>query len=72
MQTQWEYKVLKLPMDFRRFSGTDFDPSQIAEQLNKLGAVGWELVSAVGIQQARGDTGLVCAVMKRARTPDNV
>jgi hypothetical protein len=65
MKPTWEYTALKIPMDFSIFSGTDFDAGQVTEQLNALGAEGWELVSTCPVQQARGDTAYVCALLKR-------
>lgn len=67
MKTPWEYKTLKLSTDFGFFSGTDFDTSELAEQLNVLGADGWELVSIFDIEKVKGGSKFVVAVMKRLK-----
>jgi hypothetical protein len=67
MKTQWEYTTLKLATDFGFFSGTDFDTGQLAEQLNALGADGWEVVSIFDIEKVKGGSKFIVAVMKRPK-----
>lgn len=67
MRTQWEYTTLKLPTDFGLFSGTDFDASQLDQQLNAHGADGWELVSVFDIEKRKGGSKFVLAVLKRPK-----
>jgi hypothetical protein len=67
MKTQWEYTTLKLSTDFGFFSGTDFDTSQLGEQLNAHGADGWELVSIFDIEKVQAGSKFVVAVMKRPK-----
>jgi hypothetical protein len=69
MNPKWEYTALKLTMDLGFFSGTDFDPAEIAGQLNVLGAEGWELVSTFPAGLLFGETRYVCALLKR-RVPE--
>lgn len=63
----WEYHVLKLKTELKFFSGTEFDTAPLLNELNRLGAEGWELVSIFDIEQANGGSKFVNAVLKRRR-----
>jgi Domain of unknown function (DUF4177) len=67
MKTTWEYTTLKLSTEFSFFSGTNFDTTQLAEQLNAHGTDGWELVSIFDIGKVQGGSKFVVAVMKRPK-----
>ena len=62
---KWEYRTLKIGAEHGFLSGTDFDATELASQLNTLGAEGWELVSVFEIEKVQGGTKFVVAVMKR-------
>jgi hypothetical protein len=65
--TQWEYTVLKLPVDWGIFSGPDFDQAKLNIELNALGAKGWELVSMFDLNRSHGASEFVMVVMKRPK-----
>lgn len=44
---RWEYYVLEVNADIHLLKPSQFAKGQIADQLNKLGAEGWELVGVV-------------------------
>jgi hypothetical protein len=67
MNSQWEYKTLKISAEHGFFSGTDFDADELAELLNAQGAEGWELVSVFDIEMLQGGSKFVIAVMKRPK-----
>jgi hypothetical protein len=63
---KWEYHVLKLKTEFGFWSGTEFDSEALEEELNRLGAEGWELVSIFDIEKVKGGSKYVNAVLKRS------
>jgi hypothetical protein len=57
----WEYKVINVRSENYRL-----DPGS-AEQLNELGAAGWELVSITSVNFKSGATDNIAMVFKRQR-----
>ena len=70
MQTKWEYHVLKLKDDRGFWSGTEFDSEVLQRELNRFGAMGWEVVSIFEIDELNGVSKYVNVVLKRAKEPD--
>lgn len=62
---RWEYLTLKCRTDTGFFTGTNFDTETFDDQLNALGAKGWELVSIFEINRHEGGSKFVNAVLKR-------
>lgn len=56
----WEYKTIKLD--------TNLNEEKLDEYMNDLGAQGWELVPAFGVNQTWGSTREMVAVFKRERS----
>lgn len=52
---KWEYKTIKFGV-VGFFKGVDFDENEVSEYMNKLGRVGWELVSAFDTNEDKGNT----------------
>lgn len=67
MTSHWEYKTLKLSTENDFWMRTDFDSDKLQHYLNALGGEGWELVSVFDIEQHRGGSKFVIAVMKRQK-----
>lgn len=63
----WEYMTLKIPTDRGFFSETNLNESILTEKLNFYGDQGWELVSVFGIEETRGGSIFVTAVLKRPK-----
>ena len=59
----WEYKTIKLGAS--RFFGGKIDESDLDARMNRLGADGWELVTAFDTNTADGKTRDVVAIFKR-------
>ncbi|MDD5934015.1 MAG: DUF4177 domain-containing protein [Clostridiales bacterium] len=62
---QWEYKTIYT--DAKGFFGGKVNFSEFEEELNKLGAQGWELVSSVPSAQSYGSTRWIISIFKRKR-----
>ena len=61
---KWEYKTIKFgAVGF--FKGVDFDEKEVNEYMNKLGRVGWELVSAFDTNEHQGNTLHIVLIFKR-------
>lgn len=58
---QWEYKILNIRSEQYRL-----DPKAAAE-LDKLGALGWELVGLTSVNFKTGATDNIAMVFKRPR-----
>ena len=62
----WEYHTEAIPIDQRFFTqGGKVDPRQLNDILCRLGAQGWELVSAFDTNQTNGVTRDVVFIFKR-------
>jgi hypothetical protein len=61
--TRWEYEVLKLEPG--GLLGDKMDDDEMKELLNRLGADGWELVSAFDTNYGEGATREVIMLLKR-------
>ncbi len=61
---RWEYKSL-IVGTHGIFAGGRADGGEIEQELNSLGAKGWELVSAYSTQQAEGRTRDMVMILKR-------
>ena len=57
--TQWEYKIINIRSENYRL-----DP-QSAPELNRLGEVGWELVSITSVNFKSGATDNIAMTFKR-------
>ena len=57
--TAWEYRIINIRSENYRL-----DPNS-AEQLNRLGADGWELVSITSVNFKSGATDNIAMVFKR-------
>ena len=64
---RFEYKVLKpdVSASFMGWGGGQVDVEQVAAELNRLGADGWELVSALDTANSTGRTASVLLLFKR-------
>ena len=60
---RWEYQTLKI--DTKGFSGGKFDEHDVDQQLNELGAEGWELIKAFDTNMDVGATRSLVFVFKR-------
>lgn len=61
----WEYHVLKFEPTGMVFRGGKIPDEWLSEELNKLGAEGWELVSTFTSAIAQGATNEVAVILKR-------
>jgi Domain of unknown function (DUF4177) len=59
LMTSWEYKIINIRSENYRL-----DPNA-AEQLNRLGVEGWELVSITSVNFKSGATDNIAMVFKR-------
>ena len=59
----WEYKTIKLGA--RGFLGGKIDESELDARMKRLGADGWELVTAFDTNTVDGKTRDVVAIFKR-------
>ncbi len=59
----YEYKTIK----FRTtgFFGVNLNLEEMQEELNKLGALGWELVSALSNNEGYGSTKEIVCILKK-------
>ena len=64
---RFEYKVLKPDVSgtFMGWGGGQVNVEQVAAELNRLGADGWELVSALDTANSTGRTASVLLLFKR-------
>ena len=64
---KWEYTVYshKQPSGMLFRGAGDIPGQEIAEALNRLGAEGWEAVSAFPVAMGQGATNLVGILLKR-------
>ena len=61
---KWEYKTVKLgTVSF--WQGVNFDEQELTEFMNKLGRVGWELVSSFDTNEDQGNTLHIVLIFKR-------
>ena len=61
---KWEYKTVKLgTVSF--WKGVDFDENSLTEFMNKLGKVGWELISSFDTNEHQGNTLHIVLIFKR-------
>lgn len=60
---KYEYKTLKFATT--GFSGGDLDTGKFDVELNKLGELGWSLISCFDTNMIQGPTRLVIAVFQR-------
>jgi Domain of unknown function (DUF4177) len=67
MPMKWEYHVMQLKTDVGFWSGTEFDAEALQDELNRLGAEGWEVVSIFDIEKTIGGSKYVNVVLKRNR-----
>ncbi len=66
MIVKYEYKTLKWePTGW--FFGGKIDEVAINDELNRYGALGWELVNIFSVNQNQGASRFVVAVMKKER-----
>jgi len=61
---KWEYKTITVGSG--GFLGGKVDVEEFDGKLNRLGELGWELVSVMDTNQGHGATRLVVATFKRA------
>jgi hypothetical protein len=59
----WEYQTVKL--NVKGVWGVSFDEDQTQEFTNRLGAQGWELVSAFAVNDGNGYSKEVVFIFKR-------
>jgi hypothetical protein len=59
----WEYEVVKIPVS--GLFKPDVKASALDRALDQLGSVGWELVSALGVQTGNGATIEIVLMLKR-------
>ena len=62
---KWEYRSVRL--DVGGWIGPKLDLSELDATLNSVGAEGWELVSAVDLNQSDGRSAAIVALFKRQR-----
>jgi hypothetical protein len=64
---RWEYKVLKPEVSGQLgwWGGGRVNAEAIAEELNRLGSLGWELVSSLDTSNTTGRTVEVILLFKR-------
>lgn len=60
---RWEYSTIK--MQTKGFLGGILETQDFDAELNKMGSLGWELVSCFDTNQSEGATRDVVAVFKR-------
>ena len=61
---KWEYKTVKLgAVSF--WKGVDFDENELTDFMNKLGQVGWELVSSFDTNEHQGNSLHIVLIFKR-------
>jgi hypothetical protein len=61
---KWEYKTIKVDSK-KTFGGVKFDENTFDNILNELGQQGWELVSAVSVNQGWGESKHIVGILKR-------
>lgn len=61
---KWEYKTIKIGV-VGFFKGVDFNENEVTENMNKLGRVGWELVSSFDTNEGHGNTLHIVLIFKR-------
>jgi hypothetical protein len=62
---KWEYKTIKIGV-VGFLKGVDFDEEELTSYMNKLGRVGWELVSSFDTNEGKGNTLHIVLIFKRA------
>lgn len=62
---RWEYKTVKL--DIPGFFGPNVKPDEIDVTLNAMGHEGWELVSAIDMNDGSGRSKEIVVIFKRTR-----
>ena len=62
---KWEYKTIKIGV-VGLFKGVDFDEEELTVYMNKLGRVGWELVSSFDTNEGKGNTLHIVLIFKRS------
>lgn len=63
----WEYLTVKTSTDFGFLQGRSLDCQELTDNLNNLGAEGWELTTAFDINSGRGASTEVVLIFKRQR-----
>ena len=61
---KWEYQTVKLSV-VGTWGGGDLDVDEVQEFTNRLGAKGWELVSAFAVNAGAGYSKEVVFIFKR-------
>jgi len=61
---KWEYQTVKLGV--AGVWGVKFDEDEAQNFANDLGAQGWELVSALSVNEGRGDSKEIVFIFKRS------
>lgn len=62
---QWEYLTFSFPVDHRFLVGPDVKHDRLSFELNRLGADGWELVSALDLNIGEGHSISLVLLLKR-------
>ena len=63
---QFQYTVIKVSAEGGWTLGGKVDGEKLAAELNRLGAVGWELVSAFDTNMGHGATRDVILILKKS------
>jgi hypothetical protein len=63
---RWEYKTVRFKT--AGFVGVKFDSDTFDATLNRLDSEGWELISALDINESYGRTIEIVAIFKRPRS----
>jgi hypothetical protein len=63
---QFQYMVVKVSAESGWTLGGKVDEGKLSNELNRLGAVGWELVSAFDTNMGYGATRDVVLILKKA------
>jgi Domain of unknown function (DUF4177) len=61
---KWEYKTVKIGA-VSLWKGVDFKEDEVNEYMNKLGRLGWELISAFDTNEGHGNTLHIVLIFKR-------
>ena len=62
---QWEYRTVHI--DVAGWLGPKVNPEAVDAELNRYGAMGWELVSAFDVNSGHGHTSAIVALFKRLK-----
>jgi hypothetical protein len=64
---QWEYQTVRFQTGPTAFSGNPFKTTTMNEELNALGADGWELITVFELETWKGGSRFVIAIFKRPK-----